>query len=52
MVAIQLGVSLIEALIRLRASAFVNDRPIAEIAEDIVARRLRFRPDAGEVYEQ
>jgi len=52
MVAIQLGVSLIEALIRLRASAFVNDPPIAEIAEDIVARRLRFRPDAGEVYEQ
>ena len=52
MVAVQLGVGLTEALIRLRACAFANDRPISEIAEDIVARRLRFDPDSGEIYKQ
>jgi AmiR/NasT family two-component response regulator len=52
MVAVQLGVSLTEALIRLRAYSFANDRPIAAIAEDVVARRLRFDPDSGEIYRQ
>jgi hypothetical protein len=42
MVAAQLDVSLVEALIRLRAHAFANDRPLTDIAEDVVARRLRF----------
>ena len=51
-VAVQLGVGLTEALIRLRACAFANDRPISEIAEDIVARRLRLDPDSGEIYKQ
>jgi len=52
MVAVQLSVSLTEALIRLRAYSFANDRPIAEIAKDVVARRLHFDPDSEEIYEQ
>jgi hypothetical protein len=42
MVAAQLGVSVGVALIRLRAHAFANDRPLNQLAEDVVARRLRF----------
>lgn len=42
MVSVQLGVSVAEALIRLRAFAFGQDRLLAEVAEDVVARRLRF----------
>jgi len=42
MVSAQLGVSVGEALIRLRARAFADDRPLAKVAEDVVARRLRF----------
>jgi hypothetical protein len=41
MVSIQLGVSIAEALIRLRAYAFANDRALTEVAEDVVARRIR-----------
>jgi hypothetical protein len=35
------GISVTEALIRLRAHAFSNDRLLADVAEDVVARRLR-----------
>jgi hypothetical protein len=42
MVLAQLGVSAGSALARLRAYAFVHDRPINEVAHDVVARRLRF----------
>lgn len=45
MVSVQLGVAVIDALARLRAYAFVNDRALADVAADIVARRLRFSPD-------
>ena len=48
MVAAQLDVSVGQALIRLRAYAFGNDRPLAEVAEDVVARRLRFDAQSGE----
>ena len=41
-VSVQLGVSVAEALIRLRAYAFANDRMVRDVAEDVVARRLRF----------
>src|SRR6266576_5936368 len=41
MVSVQLGTIVTEALIRLRAFAFSNDRLLAEVAEDVVARRLR-----------
>jgi len=46
MISVQLDVPLAEALVRLRAHAYGNDRPIAEVAADVVARRLRFEnPD-------
>jgi hypothetical protein len=41
MVTIQLGVSLAEAMVRIRAHAYASDRPLSEVAADIVARRLR-----------
>jgi GAF domain-containing protein len=41
MVSVQQGISVTEALIRLRAYAFSNDRRLADVAEDVVARRLR-----------
>jgi hypothetical protein len=42
MVQIQLGVTTAEAFLMLRARAFALGRPIAEVATDVVARRLRF----------
>lgn len=42
MVAAQLGVRITEAVIRLRAHAFVNDRRLTDVAADVVERRLRF----------
>jgi len=37
-----------QALIRLRAYAFGNDRPLTGVAEDVVARTLRFDDRSGE----
>lgn len=48
MVAAQLEVHVAEALIRLRAFAFGNDRPLLEVAREVVARRLRFDAATGE----
>ncbi|MFI6409247.1 ANTAR domain-containing protein [Streptomyces sp. NPDC050548] len=45
MVSAQLDVSVQEALLRLRAHAYSSERPLREIAEDVVARRLRFTDD-------
>ena len=42
MVSAQLEVTIGEALVRLRAYAFAHDRPLDSVAEDVVARRLRF----------
>jgi hypothetical protein len=42
MVAVQLDVSIAQAMIRLRGYSFANDRPLTEVAGDVVARRLRF----------
>jgi hypothetical protein len=42
MVAVQLGVGVGEALVRLRAYAFANNRLVTEVADDLVGRRLRF----------
>ena len=47
MVAAQLEVSVGQALIRLRAYAFGNDRPLAEVAREVVARTLRFDAKAA-----
>src|SRR5258708_2277254 len=41
MISAQLGISVTEALIRLRAFAFGNDRLLADVARDVVTRRLR-----------
>lgn len=47
MVAVQLGVSVGEALARLRAYAFGNDLLLSDVAEAIVARKLRLGTEAG-----
>ena len=41
MVSVQGGISVAEALIRLRTFAFANDRLLADVADDVVARRVR-----------
>jgi hypothetical protein len=45
MVMVQLGVSISDALARMRAHAYAENRPLADVARDIVARRLRFETD-------
>jgi hypothetical protein len=40
-VSVQEGISVTEALIRLRAFAYSNDRPLADVAQDVIAHRLR-----------
>lgn len=45
MVMVQLGVTLTEALARMRAYAYAEDRHLSDVAADIVARRLRFDRD-------
>jgi ANTAR domain len=42
MISAQLDVSMEEAFSSLRARAFADQRPLAELATDVVARRLRF----------
>jgi hypothetical protein len=44
MVSAQLGVSVGEALVRLRAYAFGQDLPLTEVARRVVGRALRFVP--------
>jgi len=45
MLTVQLGVTAAEAFARLQAYAYAQDRRLADVAGDIVARRLRLRPD-------
>jgi hypothetical protein len=45
MVTVQLGVTLAEALARIRAHAYSENRPLRDIARDIVAHRLRLDRD-------
>jgi hypothetical protein len=47
MISVQLGVSLEEALVRLRAHAFAVGTPLDNVAGDVVRRLLRFDPDPG-----
>lgn len=49
MVAVQLGITVADALVRLRAHAFSVGTPLQQVAEDVVARRLHFdiRDDSG-----
>ena len=44
MVMVQLGISIGEAMARMRAYAYAHDRRLSEVARDVVARRLRFDP--------
>ncbi len=48
MLTVQLGVSAAEAFVRLRAYAYSQDRRLADVAGDIVARRLRLPRDPGQ----
>ena len=45
MVLVQLGLSATDALARMRAYAFAEQRPLVDVARDVVSRRLRFTPD-------
>jgi hypothetical protein len=45
MVMVQLGIPISEALVRIRAYAYAENRPLNDVAADIVARRLRFDRD-------
>jgi hypothetical protein len=45
MVTVQLEVDIPEALARLRAHAYAEERPLWEVARDVVARRLRLERD-------
>lgn len=45
MLQMQLGVSLHEAMARLRAYAYAHERSLGEVAEDVIARRLVIEPD-------
>ena len=42
-VSVQQGISVTDALVRLRAYAFSHDRLLADVAADVVARRLRLQ---------
>jgi hypothetical protein len=46
MAAVQLGVSVRGALVRMRVFAFAHGRGFADVASDIVTRKLRFDPEA------
>jgi len=48
MVSAQLDISVAQALIRLRAHAFGNERALRDVAQDVVARRVRFDARSGE----
>ena len=45
MVSVQLGISVADALVTIRAHAFGNGVPLETVASDVVARRLRFDDD-------
>jgi len=45
MLMVELGISLEEALARMRALAFSSGQELADVAADIVARRTHLEPD-------
>jgi hypothetical protein len=47
-VSVQAGVGLQDALLLLRARAYADQRPIAELATDVLNGRLDFRADRGD----
>lgn len=48
MISVQAAVGLTEALLLLRAHAFAHDRPVIDVARDVVRRTLRFHELRGE----
>lgn len=46
MIAVQLGVGLHEAMIRIRAHAYAQNRPLGDVADDIVARKIVLERDS------
>ena len=48
MVAEQLGITVTEALIRLRAYAFTQDRALTDVANDVVTGAFRFGQPPGD----
>ena len=48
MVAAQMGVSVAEAYVRLRARAFAEGQPLGALARAVVGRRMRFTEDGRE----
>ncbi len=47
LVSAQLGVPVLDALVRLRAYAYAHHMRLTDVAHAVVQRRLRFPPDAG-----
>jgi hypothetical protein len=47
MLTVQLGVTIEQAMVRLRGYAFASDRPLADVAAEIVGRILRLEEDNG-----
>jgi hypothetical protein len=47
----QLGVGIADAFLRLRAYAYAHDLQLTDVARDIIARRLRLRPDPGPFWD-
>jgi hypothetical protein len=45
LISVQLGVSALEALVRLRGYAYGHNKRLTDVARAVVERRLRFRPD-------
>ena len=45
MIAVQLGIRVDEALVRLRAHAFSHDHNLIDVAHDVIEHRLRFDDD-------
>jgi hypothetical protein len=48
MIKVQLGVKVEAAFARLRAYAYAHERPLGDVARDVVERRLRFDPDPAD----
>lgn len=47
MISVQAMLSLAEALVLLRARAYASERPLLDVARDVIARTLRFDPEDG-----
>ncbi len=52
MISIQLQIPVAEALLRIRAHAYAEERPIGVVASDIVARRLRLGDDRDQIGQE